>query len=107
MGRGFAVKPTTTSTVSLEQDKFRSFTRAFPVRAVFQSRDRESDIQVRILAVDHRWSGEAGEPVNVIITFEELESGHRFHWTAKTFHEHWVRDPTTTTTTTTTTTKEY
>jgi hypothetical protein len=107
MGNSFAVNPTTTvTTVSPKQDDFLAFTKAFPLRAVFLARDPSSDIRVRILAVDHRWSGTKGDPINVIITFEHLESGHRFHWPAQAFTEHWARDATITTTTTTTT-KEY
>jgi hypothetical protein len=74
-------------------EEFRSFTSFFPIGTRWLARDRGSNLRVKILAVDHRWSGRQGEPETVIITFEELASGHRFHWPAEAFANRWNLDP--------------
>lgn len=76
-----------------ERDQeFHRLVALFPIGTRWVARDRGSDLRVKILAVDHRWTGRTGEPETVIITFEHTASGHRFHWPAGVFANRWDPD---------------
>ena len=69
--------------------RWLKFTKRFPLGAVFTPRNPHSDLRMRIIAVEHEWSGNDAEPVQVFVTFEDISSGHILRWPAATFHERW------------------
>jgi len=73
-------------------EEFHRLVALFPIGSRWVARARGSDLRVKILAVDHRWTGRKGDLETVIITFEHVGSGHRFHWPSASFANRWNPD---------------
>jgi hypothetical protein len=73
-----------------QDERFLRITELLPVGAVFEPKDPASGLRARIISVDHRWSGESGDPPEVIVTFEHINSGHHVIWPAQTFLARWI-----------------